>query len=263
MEYSKHHISFLRLSTLILEPGANIVRWKLYVKITHTNQTFVQFLGLRKHDIFHLYQRSCCLSSCKDREVSSSRRAVITDTQWQTLFLQNGTNCKRGLQECACMYDVNPSAEIKDMDLSFSVCFLVHLFPLTPAEKQDLKNLRNQRNYYFAHSNTPKVDTKNFSMKFQEVASTIESLANSCGHETWKEYKERIQQIKDNPVSDQNCRKNSNPFSLLNQSTECNQEENQAIKVAQYLSFYLIDFVKFVFMAYGHLVVGIFTAKSS
>ena len=87
--------------------------------------------------------------------------------------------------------------------------------------------------------------TKNF----QEVASTIESLANACGHETWKEYKERIQQIKDNPVSDQDCLKNCNS-SLLNQPVECNQEENQTIKVAQYVSFSFERFLSNLFLFY-------------
>lgn len=88
-----------------------------------------------------------CLPDSNNRKFGKG----LLENQWNILFCKTRNKCKDGKAECCCMYDAEVNIKEEDLDISLTVCLLINLFPISAVEKQDLINLRDERNIY-AHA---------------------------------------------------------------------------------------------------------------
>lgn len=177
---NEKNIRFFKLSALILGPGNSVVTNNLSEKVRAEQLTFPEFLNKKKHYLFHLYKKSLChfcLPDSNNRKFGKS----LSENQWNILFCKTRNKCKDGKAECCCMYDAEVNVKEEDLDISLTVCLLINLFPISAVEKQDLNNLRDERNIY-AHANKESLEMEenDFRCKLNHMVSAIKS--NLCSH---------------------------------------------------------------------------------
>lgn len=175
---NEKNIRFFKLSALILGPGSSVVTSNLSEKLRAKQLTFPEFLNKKKHDLFHLYKKGLChfcLPDANNRKYGKG----LSECQWNILFCKTRNECEDRKVECCCMYDAEVNVKEENLDISLTVCLLINLFPISLVKKQDLINLRDERNIY-AHANKESLEMEenDFRCKLNRMVSAIKS--NLC-----------------------------------------------------------------------------------
>lgn len=197
---SEENIWFFKLSALILNTGGLIMTHALREKVKAEQLTFPDFLDKKKHDVYHLFfKRLCCL--CLPHADNRKYGKVGSTYQWEFLYVKHESRkCHNRKGNCCCVYDIKPSVNEDNLDISLKICLLVNLFQLYGQEKQYIEKLREQRNTYFAHTNKASIDECDFIHTFDEVALVLKSISIPYGISLHNQVCKDIEEIKDDPM---------------------------------------------------------------
>lgn len=197
---SEENIWFFKLSALILNTGGLVMTHALREKVKAEQLTFPDFLDKKKHDVYHLFfKRLCCL--CLPHADNRKYGKVGSTYQWEFLYVKHESRkCHNRKGNCCCVYDIKPSVNEDNLDISLKICLLVNLFQLYGQEKQYIEKLREQRNTYFAHTNKASIDECDFIHTFDEVALVLKSISIPYGISLHNQVCKDIEEIKDDPM---------------------------------------------------------------
>ncbi|XP_061186969.1 putative ankyrin repeat protein RF_0381 [Saccostrea echinata] len=102
---------------------------------------------------------------------------------------------------CLGQYVPEKGVSEDDLDPTLLCSILQNLFSLTPAENQDISNLRERRNT-IAHSRNAHMDNATYENEKLVIKDSIEFIANSCGKDVLMKVRREIENITKSPLSD-------------------------------------------------------------
>ncbi|KAK3099272.1 hypothetical protein FSP39_001957 [Pinctada imbricata] len=130
------------------------------------------FLEKNKHTLFHLYAKKCC---CK--QLQQNRSTPMCKSQWDSLFMQNTSSCKKGKNiDCPCKYDCKSGITTKVMDVT--LCCLVINKICHGIDVNHIKTIREIRNNLI-HAESARLDVLTFNGYMNRVKTAICQLAKN------------------------------------------------------------------------------------
>ncbi|XP_061186541.1 uncharacterized protein LOC133194642 [Saccostrea echinata] len=197
MACSSTTVKFMKSVSLILDIGTLALSYRLKVEIQKSGlNSFRQFLNTHKHKLFHLHEkRNCC--RCTGGQ---TQRTYLRKNQWSMLFNANLKPCDKN-KPCLCQYDPQPNVSEDDLDLTLLCSILQNICSLSPAEYQDITNLRDRRNI-IAHSKNAHMDDATYVKEITAIKDAIESIANRCGKNEHEKVKREIENVMKSQLND-------------------------------------------------------------
>jgi hypothetical protein len=153
LQPTKESGNFFRLSTLLIDGGAKVLRVLLsscYADEPKPDNTLVAFLRKHNSALYQLKQQN----------------VTMIKANWGKLFPPSGTK---------------PPSE-SDFDPSLLCCLLLNICKskLTKSETADVTQLRTLRNVLYGHCNAASVDDVDFHVHWPQIRDILLRLAHVC-----------------------------------------------------------------------------------
>lgn len=129
------------------------------------------FLGKKKHDLFHLLHTRCC---CRPQQ---SRTTPMNNSQWDSLYMRNISSCRRGQRgDCPCQYDAKPGITTSVMDITLCCLFIKNICTGITINMAHVDTIREVRNNLI-HAGSASLNDPTFLHYWNRIENAVIDIA--------------------------------------------------------------------------------------
>lgn len=190
--------NFTRVFLFLREIATELVR--NFLKKKSQPDEFQDFLRTNIHLLYHLCHNRgrCCLCGLYS---NVSQQSVIKKQQFDNLFCHARQQC--GSHACCCMYDVNPTIRLDDIDITLTITLIFNCYKstLTQQEQNCLTDIRSIRNEIAHFSHDKDLTDSEYYTMCGQLSNAVIYLAQCIDKTYGSDIHERIVRLKSRTIS--------------------------------------------------------------